>query len=143
MASLLFFPALWCWTMSASCGSHPQFVAHLHQQEAVKPALLLGTRLWFWRSNRTESAKHDDWKAVQVEGKAPSGRTYHSAVAVDDNKIVYCGGNGSSNAQATTTLLHDGCIFIFGGWDPQRDDPNTPTSVFNYSFIHSRWALGW
>ena len=25
---------------------HPQFVAHLHQQEAVIPALLLGTRLW-------------------------------------------------------------------------------------------------
>jgi N-acetylneuraminic acid mutarotase len=113
-----------------------------------------------------------------VEGKPPSARTYHSAVAVGDDKIVYFGGNDSSKSfnavhvlqkvekkagdaiwtwfhpcvvgappQERTghsaTLLSDGKILIFGGWDPQRDDATAPTSVFNDAFLLDPQTWEW
>ena len=46
MVSLPFFPTLWYWTPSASCGFHRPFVGHLRRQEVATLALLLGTRSW-------------------------------------------------------------------------------------------------
>lgn len=119
-----------------------------------------------------------NWKAVHVEGKPPSARTYHSAVAVGDDQIVYFGGNDSSKSfnavhvltksekksgeatwswshpsvagvppQARTghsaTLLENGKILIFGGWDPQRDDDNASATVFDDAFLLDTKAWGW
>ena len=64
---------------------------------------------------KVEEASSDPvwtWFQPPVVGTPPQERTGHSA-----------------------TLLDDDCIFIFGGWDPQRDDASASTSVFRDSFI--------
>ncbi|GMF38221.1 unnamed protein product [Phytophthora fragariaefolia] len=118
-----------------------------------------------------------NWKMVKVDGKPPSARTYHTAVAVGDD-IVYFGGNDSSKSfnavhvlkksskksgddfwswfhptalgtppQARTghsaTLLDNGKILVFGGWDPQRDDANAPTTVFDDAFLLDSETWEW
>ncbi|ETL25050.1 hypothetical protein L916_21058, partial [Phytophthora nicotianae] len=52
------------------------------------------------------------WFHPCVVGVPPQERTGHSA-----------------------TLLSDGKILVFGGWDPQRDDASAPTSVFSDAFL--------
>ncbi|KAI9922094.1 hypothetical protein PsorP6_002705 [Peronosclerospora sorghi] len=46
------------------------------------------------------------WKTVIVEGKVPSSRTYHSAVAVGKDKIVYFEGNDSCKSFNDVHVLH-------------------------------------
>ncbi|CAI5718335.1 unnamed protein product [Hyaloperonospora brassicae] len=105
VVSLPFFPTLWYWTPSAFCGFHRPFVGHPRRQEAIIFALLWNEVVVFGgrterNSRRTVHILDTDdrnWKTVQAEGKAPSARTYDSAIAVGD-KIVYFGGNSFSNS---------------------------------------------
>ncbi|RLN97232.1 hypothetical protein BBJ28_00007148 [Nothophytophthora sp. Chile5] len=52
------------------------------------------------------------WFHPCVVGTPPQARTGHSA-----------------------TLMKDGKVLIFGGWDPQPDDASAPTSVFDDAFL--------
>ncbi|TDH66072.1 hypothetical protein CCR75_004894 [Bremia lactucae] len=60
------------------------------------------------------------WVYPNVTGVPPQERTGHSA-----------------------TLLKDGNLFVFGGWDPQRGDVNAPTSVFDDAFILDTKTWEW
>ncbi|KAG6622173.1 Rab9 effector protein [Phytophthora cinnamomi] len=145
---------------------------------------VLDTECLLCRGRNRQSSVHildtDDWnwKAAHPQGKPPSARTYHSAVAVGDNQIVYFGGNDSSKSfnavhvlkksekktgeatwswfhpsvigvppQARTghsaTLLENRKVLIFGGWDPQRDDENASTTVFDDAFLLDIQAWEW
>ncbi|KAI9918960.1 hypothetical protein PsorP6_011774 [Peronosclerospora sorghi] len=54
-----------------------------------------------------------DDHTVIVEGKVPSSRTYHSAVAVGKDKIVYFGGNDSCKSFNDVHVLKKRCL-VFG-----------------------------
>ncbi|POM68272.1 Rab9 effector protein, partial [Phytophthora palmivora] len=43
----------------------------------------------------------------------------------------------------SATLLSDGMILIFGGWDPQHDDVSAPTKVFNDAFLLNTKTWEW
>ncbi|GMF14207.1 unnamed protein product [Phytophthora lilii] len=72
---------------------------------------------------KVEKKSSDDvwtWLHPTVVGEPPQARTGHSA-----------------------TLLSDGKILIFGGWDPQRDDASAPTTVFNDAFLLDTQTWEW
>ncbi|KAF4321530.1 hypothetical protein BBO99_00001008 [Phytophthora kernoviae] len=60
------------------------------------------------------------WDEPTVVGLPPQARTGHSS-----------------------TLLQNGKILIFGGWDPQRDDASSPTSVFDDAFLLDTQSWQW
>ncbi|RLN67646.1 hypothetical protein BBP00_00001481 [Phytophthora kernoviae] len=60
------------------------------------------------------------WDEPTVVGVPPQARTGHSS-----------------------TLLQNGKILIFGGWDPQRDDASSPTSVFDDAFLLDTQSWQW
>ncbi|KAE8876588.1 hypothetical protein PF006_g3986 [Phytophthora fragariae] len=60
------------------------------------------------------------WFHPSVGGVPPQARTGHSA-----------------------TLLENGKILIFGGWDPQRDDDNASTTVFDDAFLLDTQTWEW
>lgn len=117
------------------------------------------------------------WKNVKIEGKPPNPCTYHSAIAITGDRIVYFGGNDMDqcfnsvhvlqkkpNAVDTwawfhpcvtgtpprartghsATLVGDAKadIFICGGWDPQREDPEEQ-SVFQDAFLLHTTTWQW
>lgn len=45
------------------------------------------------------------WRSIAIDGKPPSARTYHSAVAIGDNRIVYFGGNDSTKCFNSVHVL--------------------------------------
>ncbi|GLD98101.1 hypothetical protein PINS_up006798 [Pythium insidiosum] len=55
-------------------------------------------------TNHYGNAEAWHWKTVKVEGKPPSARTYHSAVAVGDS-IVYFGGNDAKKSFNSVHVL--------------------------------------
>lgn len=119
---------------------------------------VLDTTAWSWEGT------------VKATGVAPQPRSYHSAVAISDTKLVVFGGNNAdksfntihvlekngkkfhwSHPNASGTLpsprtghsmvLRNGMIVVFGGWDPSTDD--SEDCIFNDAFILDTKSWTW
>jgi hypothetical protein len=83
------------------------------------------------------------WRSIAIDGKPPTPRTYHSAVAIDDNRIVYFGGNDSHKCFNSVHVLERSSSLSAkkkrrGGKKSTEDDKDEPESspTTSWSWFH-------